>query len=135
MTTVVRYDPQLALDEEPLQDGTLESLLEDLAEAKTRLSDAKGFLDDYLDTLTLDGKYRCGRFRVVVAQRRTLGVTVPKLKGRPRAAVNSEVVRAAEKLVTDTMRPGSGVDGITFSAGGESVAITPEDAERIRSRR
>lgn len=80
MTTAIRYDPQLAIDEQALEDGTLESLLEDLDEAKARLKDAKAYLDDYLDRLTLDGKYRVGRWRLVVEQRRRLGISVPKPK-------------------------------------------------------
>lgn len=81
MTTAIKYDPQLAIDEQPLEDGTLESLLEDLADAKERLKDAKAYLDDYLDRLTLDGKYRVGRWRLVVTMRRALGLSMPKPKG------------------------------------------------------
>lgn len=84
MTTAIKYDPQLALDETALEDGTLESLLEDLDEAKVRLKEARAYLDDYLDRLTLDGKYRVGRWRIVVAMRRSLGVSVPKPKKGPR---------------------------------------------------
>lgn len=80
MTTATSYNPQLAFDEEPLENGTLESLLEDLADAKAALTDAKGRLDDYLDTLALEGKYRCGRWRLVVQMRRALGVSLPKPK-------------------------------------------------------
>lgn len=80
MTTAIRYDPQLAIDEEPLEDGTLESLLEDLADAKASLTDCKGRVDDYLDTLTLHGKYRVGRWRLVVQMRRALGISMPKPK-------------------------------------------------------
>lgn len=50
-------------------------------------------------------------------------------------ANSPRVQAAARRLVTDTMRPGSGIDSITFSTPqtGESVTITREDAERLRA--
>lgn len=80
MTTAIKYDPQLAIDEEALEDGTLESLLESLADMKAQHAEAKLLLDDYLDRLTLDGKYRVGRWRIVVGMRRALGISMPKPK-------------------------------------------------------
>ena len=80
MTTQTRHDPQLAIDEQALEDGSLESLLESLADMKAQLADAKLMLDDYLDRLTLDGTYRVGRWRLVVEQRRRLGISQPKPK-------------------------------------------------------
>lgn len=80
MTTAVRYDPQLAMDEEALEDDTLHSLLEELADAKANLTDCRGRLDDYLDRLALDGIYRVGGFRLKVGQKRTTSISVPKPK-------------------------------------------------------
>ena len=80
MTTQTRLDPQLAFGETELTDDTLESLLESLADMKAQLADAKLMLDDYLDRLTLDGTYRVGRWRLVVEQRRRLGISQPKPK-------------------------------------------------------
>ena len=80
MTTAIRHDPQLAIDEQALEDGNLESLLESLADMKAQVADAKLMLDDYLDRLTLDGTYRVGRWRLVVEQRRRLGISQPKPK-------------------------------------------------------
>lgn len=83
MTTSVRYDPQLRLGEEPLEDSTLESLLLDVEEAKVALADCRGRLDDYLDRLQIaDGEYRTGKFRVVAETKRTHRFTTPKPKGR-----------------------------------------------------
>lgn len=79
VSAAVRNTPQLRMGETPLNDGTLESLLEDLEDAKARLTDAKGYLEDYLDQTALtDGEYRVGRFRVSVETKRKHKVSIPK---------------------------------------------------------
>lgn len=79
MTTSLSYDPQLRLGEVGLEDGTLESLLLDVEEAKQALVDCKGRLDDYLAELAMaDGEYRVGPFRVAAETKRTHRVSKPK---------------------------------------------------------
>lgn len=81
VTTQTRYDPQLRLGEEPYEDGTLESLLLDVEEAKVALADCKGRLDDYTSALAMsDGEYRVGKFRLTAETKRTHRVSVPKPK-------------------------------------------------------
>lgn len=79
MTTQTRYNPQLRLGEEPYEDGTLESLLLDVEEAKQALADCKGRLDDYLAQQALaDGEYRVGKFRLTAETKRSHRASVPK---------------------------------------------------------
>ncbi len=78
MTTAIKHAPQLRFGEQLLEDATLEQMLEERATAQVALENAKGYVDDYLDQLDLEGEYRVGRFRVKVGSRRTLSVTVPK---------------------------------------------------------
>lgn len=49
-------------------------------------------------------------------------------------ANSPSVQRAARNLVKSTMRPGGGIDSVTFSTpeNGHSVTLTREDADRIR---
>ncbi len=83
MTTQTRLDPQLAFDERELPDGTLESLLLDIEEAKQALADCKGRFEDYVAQLAMaDGRYRVGPFRVAAETKRTHRVSKPKPKGR-----------------------------------------------------
>ncbi len=83
MTTAISYNPQLRLGEEPIEDGTLESLLLDIEEAKQALADCKGRFEDYVAQLAMaDGEFRIGPFRVAAETKRTHRVSRPKPKGR-----------------------------------------------------
>lgn len=81
MATLVTYNPQLRFREEPLEDGTLESLLLDVEDAKAALVDCKGRLDDYMAGLAMaDGEYRVGKFRLAAETKQTVRTSVPKPK-------------------------------------------------------
>lgn len=76
--------PQLKLGEELLEDAILEDLLRDLEEAKARLADAKGYVDDRIDLLTIErdieGVYRVGPYRLRVSRKRSWSFAEVKKK-------------------------------------------------------
>jgi hypothetical protein len=86
MTTQTQYRPQLRLGEEMLEDATLEDALRELEEAKARLVDAKGYVEDRIDQLAtmndIEGEYRVGPYRLKITRKRSWGFSVVKAKGR-----------------------------------------------------